>query len=249
MAKVDTTESLTLDLKGSALPMAKFEKAVMAFFALIREVTSQVEEQGEKVKWTISVKSGSALVSAKPRYAPESRVAAMRVLKSIPSGISQLEKGSDELPRDFTQKAAELVKVLATIKGDGDEGVSGVRLRSEMGPVPITIKSAFSVDSIMGFQHQSFGSIEGRMQAISERNGFRFVIYDSVFDRKVDCFFDETLVGKAVASFRKRIRASGTVQYNRHGQPVSVNVTDIYEFRPNSELPSISEMKGILREA
>jgi hypothetical protein len=248
MPKGPPSETLTLDLKGSALPMAKFEKAVVAFFALIREVTAEVEARGEKVKWTISVKSGSALVTAKPSYEPESRKAALRVLRSIPTGISQLEKGTDELPRDFTPKAAELVKVLGTIKGDGDEGVAGVRLRSEIGPVPITTKSAFSVDSIMGFQHQSHGSIEGRMQAISERHGFRFVIYDSLFDRKVDCFFDEELVEKAVSSFRKRIRASGTVQYNRHGQPVSVNVTDIYEFKPNAELPSISDVKGILRE-
>src|SRR5260370_40862553 len=50
MPKSQSKDCLTLDLKGS-LPLEKFEKAVVAFFDLIKEVTKEALKEKQKIRW------------------------------------------------------------------------------------------------------------------------------------------------------------------------------------------------------
>ena len=43
-------------------------------------------------------------------------------------------------------------------------------------------------------------------------------------------------------------KTSGTVQYDRQSDPVSIKVNEIYAFPKNSELPSVKRIRGILKE-
>ncbi|HZR05427.1 MAG TPA: hypothetical protein VFA61_06335 [Candidatus Udaeobacter sp.] len=245
--KVDTKECLSLDLRGS-LPIEKFEKAIGAFFDLIKEVTKEALNENQKIRWTVTVRSGSATVNAIPHYAPDVAAEARQILRAVPQGIQAIERGSEESPRFFSREAIKAVKRLGALQSLKPDDVTGVRIRSDSVKANITPKSVASADALIGGQHQAFGSIEGKMQTITDREGFRFVVYDSLYDNRVDCFVDEDLMEQAIASFRHRVRVSGTVQYDRQGDPVSVKVNEIYAFPKNSELPSVKRIRGILKE-
>lgn len=249
MPKPHEKDFLSLDLKGD-LPLDKFEKAVAAFFDLIKEVTREALTEDQRIRWTVTVRSGSATVNAIPHFDENSAPKARQILHAIPSGIRALERGVEAMPEMFTRAAVKDVKILGNIRGLRGEDVTDVRIRNGSIKSRVTTKSVAAVDALIGGQQQSYGAIEGKMQTITERGGFRFVVYDSLHDHRVDCFIEEEeLMEKAVSNFRKRVRVSGLVQYDRNGDPVSIKVTEIYVFRPNSELPSVNEMRGIFREA
>lgn len=241
-------DSLSLRLKGD-LPIEKFEKAVGAFFALIKEVTKTALHDDQRIRWTVSVRAGSAIVSAIPHYKPDVADQAAQILRIIPEGIKAMERGTEEMPVGFTREAVKSVRTLASVRGLKGSDVTSIDVGSGKERSIVTAKSFATAESLVGGQRQSYGSIEGKMQTITERGGFRFVVYDSLFDRKVDCFIDEELMEKAVANFRKRVRVSGLVQFDRFGDPVSIKVSDIYVFRPNSDLPTVHSMRGLLKEA
>lgn len=243
-----TKECLTLDLKGR-LPLEKFEKAISAFFDLIKEVTREALNGKKKITWTVTVRSGSAMVNAIPHYEPDTASEARAILRAVPAGVRSIERGTKEMPALFNRDAIRAVKRLGTIQSLKRDDVTAVRIRGDLVKANITTKSANSADALMGGQHQAYGSIEGKMQTITDRDGFRFVVYDSLYDHRVDCFIEDDLVGEAIANFRKRVRVSGTVQYDQFGDPVSIKVNEVFPFPDNADLPSVSRMYGILKKA
>jgi hypothetical protein len=247
MAKSLPKDCLTLDLEGN-LPLEKFERAVVAFFDLIKEVTKEALRENQQIRWTVTVRAGSAILNAIPHYAEDVAPQAREILYAVPSGIKAIEKGAKEAPKYFNREAIRAVKKLGSLQGLKPTDITAVKIRSVSEKAVVTPKSVVVADSLIGGQRQSYGAIEGKMQTITDRDGFRFVVYDSLYDHRVDCFFDEELMDKALANFRKRVRVSGLVQYDRAGEPVSIKVDDIYVFRPNSELPSVREMRGILKK-
>lgn len=247
MAKSQSKDCLTIDLEGD-LPLEKFERAVGAFFDLIKEVTREALLENQKIRWTVTVRAGSAILNAIPHYSEDVAAQAREILHAIPSGVKSIESGTEEIPKLFNREAVRAVKKLGGLQGLKPTDITAVKIRSGSEKASVTPKSVVVADSLIGGQRQSYGSIEGKMQTITDRDGFRFVVYDSLFDHRVDCFIDEELMEKAVGSFRKRVRVSGMVQYDRMGDPVSIKVDEIYSFRPNNELPSVREMIGILKK-
>ena len=247
MPTARTKDCLSLDLKGS-LPLEKFEKAIGAFFDLIKQVSKEALHENQKIHWTVTVRSGSATVNAIPHYKPDVAAEARQILRAVPDGVHSIEHGIEDIPRFFNREAIKAVKRLGTIQSLKPDDVTGVRIRSDSVKANITPKSVVSADALIGGQHQAFGSIEGKMQTITDREGFRFVVYDSLYDNRVDCFIDEELMEQAIANFRRRVRVSGMVQYDRQGDPVSIKVNEIYAFPKNSDLPSVKRIRGILKE-
>lgn len=248
MSKRRDEKCLTLDLRGE-LPAEKFERAISAFFVLIREVTNKALSEKQRIRWTVTVRSGSAIVNAIPHFDADTERPAMEILHAVPSGIRSLESGVEEMPKLFTRDAVKAVRILGKLRGMKATDLTAIRIRSDSDKSVVTTKSVAVVDTLIGGQRQSYGAIEGKMQTITERGGFRFVIYDSLHDQRIDCFIDEELMEEAVRNFGKRVRVSGLVQFDRLGDPVSIKVTEIYVFRPNNELPSVREMRGIFKQA
>ncbi len=233
-------------MKGD-LPLDKFEKAVGAFFDLVKEVTKNALRENQRIRWTVSVRAGSSIVNAIPHYLPDVAEQAAQILNDIPSGIRALERGTDTMPPGFTRDAVKSVRALASVRGLKGPDVTAIDVGFGKDRVAVTAKSFAAAESLVGGQRQSYGAVEGKMQTITERGGFRFVVYSSLLDQKIDCFVDEDLMEKAVANFGKRVRVSGLTQFDRFGDPVSIKASDIYVFRPNSELPSVHSMRGIFR--
>ena len=167
---------------------------------------------------------------------------------AVPSGIKALQTGNKQIPKLFTREAVKAVKTLGSIQDLRGKDITAVKIRSMSEKASVTPQMVVAADALITGQRQSYGSVEGKLQTITERGGFRFVVYDSLYDHRVDCFIDEELTEKAVASFRHRVRVSGLVQYDRAGDPVSVKADSIYAFRPNEDLPSVHQMRGILKE-
>jgi len=238
---------LTLQLHGE-IPLEKFQRAVSAFVDLVQEVTKETLTRDHQIRWTTAVRAGSAMVIAIPHYESETEAEALQVLRAIPSGINAIEHGTEVMPLHFNRDAVNAVKRLAIVPGLKGTDVTSISIRGGHEKVNVTAKSVATAEALVGGQRQSYGAIEGKLRTITDCGGFRFVVYDSLANKRTDCFIDEELLEEALANFRKRVRVSGVVRCDRFGDPVSIKVSNIYVFRQNSELPSIQEMRGILKE-
>lgn len=160
MRKSQTKDCLTLDLKGK-LPLEKFEKALVAFFDLIKEVTKAALKEKQKILWTITVRSGSAVVNAIPHYEESVSTQAREILHAVPSGIKELESGIKTMPHLFTRDAVRAVKILGSVQDLRGDDVTSIRVRSLSAKALVTPKSATAAEALITGQRQSYGSIEG----------------------------------------------------------------------------------------
>jgi hypothetical protein len=49
------------------------------------------------------------------------------------------------------------------------------------------------------------------------------------------------------SNFRKRVEVSGIIHYRRNGTPISIDVERLEALPDDSELPSLDDVRGLLR--
>lgn len=249
-AKAAKGDELSLRVDGPLIAPEEFRKAVNAFIDIILQVSEDISQGGKKPLWNMSVSKGSCIFIAKPVADPETQKNARDTIKSVRSGIAMLEKGVLEIPH-FNHLALQAAGKLASVRAKPSrQGINVIEIAASTGkPCEVTPKTAQNVSRTVGVQHQAYGSIEGKLQTISERGSFQFVVWDALSDRPVNCFVPEDKFKMAYDAFRKRVSVSGLLQYDREGKPVSIRVDGIRVFRELSELPPIEHFRGILKQA
>ena len=246
--KITKKGSLTLALEGDAIPLDKFKQAVTSFLELVESVShAAVGSNGEKIKWNVSVKSGSAKVSVTPEYTAKTAGPIRAVYDAIPNGIGALSRGIATTPRLFNESAIRAVKRLSTVHELGGNGLTAVKISGNRMIKTVTHKVAVTVNQIIGTSHEAYGSIEGKLQALWDREGFKFSVFDALLDRRIECYVGDDLIEPAIEGFRKRVRVSGLVQYNKGGLPISVSANEIYQFPPNNKLAGAADVRGIFK--
>lgn len=100
----------------------------------------------------------------------------------------------------------------------------------------------------MSFQYKSYGSVEGILQ-VAEIDGFRYYqILDLLGIQNVICNFSPYLLLQSSDFVGKRVYAWGEIISKENGDIISVYATEIEVFPDESELPTIEDITGILRE-
>lgn len=238
--------SVTLDFDGTVVTPDTFRRLVSAFVDLLNAVTDKAAGGGKRAVWNMGVSEGSRLVTATAVADRATEQVAQRVIRAIPDGLRRLEKGTPVPPDLFDQRALRAARELASIPKE--RKLTYVTFHAAGNPVLLSEKSADTAVKLLG-QHQALGSVEGKLQTISERGTLQFVVFDSLYDKGVNCFMDEGIMEQAMQAFRKRVVVTGMVQYDQEGRPVSIRVDNIRVFKDLNELPPIKEFRGLFKKA
>lgn len=240
-------ENVTLDFDAPVVSPETLKQAVSAFMDLLIEVSAEVGH-GTKILWNVSVEKGSRLFIARPANA-SSDASSNTVIKAISSGLKALERGTAVTPTHFNDRALNAAKRLAMLRGESDRKLNYLRIRSVGKPCEISSRTTISVDRLVSGQRQAYGTLEGKLQTLTERGGLQFTVYDDLFDKGVNCFLEEGTAQSAVQAFGRRVAVSGLIQYDKEGRPVSIRVETIRIFKDVSELPPIKSLRGIFKRA
>ena len=244
-------KKVVLNLDGDVTP-AQFLRGVRDFFGVLRSVSENVTGKSGGVQWSISVKSGSNLIVAEGH--PGDKVLAEDVFTAvgaITDGFEALSSGTTEAPPYFNERTLDLAHDLAQLaEGGKKSGLEKVEIRVNGSTVPLSAQAAASVNAIRGKEYRSIGSVEGRLQTVSDRRGFKVVVYDALRDRPVECrFSDDELLEVALGAFGRRVSVFGTVTYREDGTPLRVRVNKFRVFRRKEELPPPERARGIFNRA
>jgi hypothetical protein len=253
MADADQIPSdLTLELGGDLSPQ-RFMAAANAFFGYVQEISRAVAPEGEAPHWIVRTREGSHLLGLDP--APGAKV---QVVKAIyiraRLGIDQLMDGEDGEDGDGTAKSPLLpddaikhLKALSEMSDRPQRNPVAVRFWIEKKPKPIGHQVAKAIMEKWGEDYRDFGTVEGKLDAIQDRNNLQIRVYDAMLRQTVICHVDEGMLPEVFANFRKRVEVSGIIHYRRNGVPIRIDIESIERLPNDSELPSLDDVRGILR--
>ncbi len=238
---------VALQIEGPRITSEKFARGVSAFVGIVNDIAGQVSKKKDAITWVISVEQGSAMIVAEPQANDAADVDMIPpVLKAIGAGASSLEISS-EVPPYFSERALEKMRDLASITDGKDQGISFVKIIIDHEPVRVSSQTTAHVDDILGVKATALGSIEGRLEMLTRRGGYKCAVYDDLSDRRVECFFSPEMKEQVKSAWDTRVSVYGIISYRKTGEPVSIKVQDFRQLSA-SDLPSFDDMKGILKD-
>ncbi len=230
-------------IEGPNLTPDRFMKAARAFFELVQGVSKNLAGDGEEIPWTVEVASGSAVLRAK-----STGERGERVVEAIVRGVRALRSGVNAIPHGFGRDEVNAARVLANLV-DGNAVTSihlitGGEAEELSGTVVATTAAILEADKSI-----AFGSIEGVIETLSIRDGFRCTIFERNYRRGIVCHFTKAeLEQEAHRAFGKRVLASGMIRYGKEGLPTTLNADALRVFPADSELPTANEIQAIYSE-
>lgn len=236
---------LTLELKGDRVTTDNVKDGIIAFFSLLDEVVKDVTGSKRSVNWVVSVKDTSVGFVCRPE--PKRKVKPEEIdeiIRSVEEGLDILEKTSSR-PRRFSDKALQDAQDLGNLPSRNGNGLVRVDVRVGKNVHSITKHAVANVDDILGYAGQALGSVEGRLETISERGGYTITVYDALTDKGVRCSMDEKKVSEALGYFGKRVSVWGLIRYGRDGLPKTIRVDELRLFEKEG-VPTANDVLGII---
>lgn len=247
---MNENDKIILNIDGPSVTAGAFMKGVTSFFKMISEVADEITKKRHSLTIRVSVKSGSNLVLAEPLSKTKRNPVDLSLLRSsIKEGISSLEQVTSSRPSFFTDEALEYARDLASLKSSG---ITTIEVRVSGKSLAISSKAVASVDDILGSKHEAMGSIEGRVEILDGRNGVRCAIRNESTNQQVMCFASPDspeLEDLLITSFRKRASVYGLIKYRKDGTAISIQVDRLEIFPNPTDLPSLDQLQGFMREA
>jgi hypothetical protein len=250
MKRSNTAKSLQLRLEIDApkISATKFRKGLNAFIELINEISKDVSGISRSVNWLVSVSPGSMRIDFTPE--PFSRRTPPRI---IPEIIDAIEHGlrtieaTSQRPPHFSDAALRHLRDLASLVGDHRGGLDAINIRRNGSSTLVTSKTLANVDHLVGTESQDWGSVEGRLAGVFERDGYNIWIFDDVLDKNITCNVSPELLPRVLKSFGKRVEVSGLIRYRRGGEINSITVEGFEVFPDPEKLPTFNDVYGLLR--
>lgn len=242
----DIDAELILEIEGQFLTTEQFLRGIRAFFGILDDVTKNICENEQHICWSVQVESGSNLVCIKPKPGSSTQLV-QRITDTVHEGIKTFENQCEE-PEYFSLQAIKQLQDLGNLTSTDEKKRTSIRVWRKRDLVVITHKTAAHVAEFLKEGTKDHGSVEGRLQTISERGGFKFVIYEPVWDKSITCYVDDELFGEVLKSFGKRVEVFGIINYRRDGTPTSIKVERVVPFPKTDDIPDFRSVRGILRK-
>jgi hypothetical protein len=117
---------------------------------------------------------------------------------------------------------------------------------------PVNIGSVIAKNVQADWESDYFdvGTIEGRLETISDATGgIKIRIRDYLYPKPINCIVPESMVQKALGSFRRRVEVEGKIHFRRDGTPISIEAMNIDVLPEDDDLPSAADVRGIMAVA
>jgi hypothetical protein len=231
-----TNNTLALTLTGE-VPLAEFAEAMGHFSSLINALTNEIGEEAE-IEWEISrLEAGSATAVIIGRSTDASAIEKIiRAYEVIGNAIH------NEEPIPYSEPIA---REAIAITGLLNDKIKSVEFKTEGFAAAIDKPVSIKIDD-EPITDYSFGTVTGMVETLSKRGKMRFVLYDSLFDRAVECFLGKGQEHLMLDAWDKRILVAGRVVRDPiNGRPTNVHDINYIEVQEESPI-DFESLAGIL---
>jgi hypothetical protein len=237
-----------IDLEGPRVTADAFMAALSALVDILRDVDAQsYRVAGGTLDWVIADLSGG---SAHAELAPQPKGertpigAGHTVARRFREGMSLIAR-SAERPRFFSEHGMRRALSLANLIDPN--GIQSIRLRVGDEPVAVSPALARNVRDLVEGTLRAIGSVEGVLKTITVHGKPYFNVYESVSGRPIRCYVADALVDDARDNLKKRVQVRGIIRTRPDGEIASVRASEIVAFENAEMLPTVDDIRGILR--
>ncbi|MEO8053253.1 MAG: hypothetical protein ABI833_22865 [Acidobacteriota bacterium] len=204
------TDTLTIVLDGE-VPLAEFARTIESFYELVKALSDEVGTPD--LDWVLDdLQVSSAFATIRAPHDPQS---AERVINAYAEVGHALEVDG---PMEFSPRVRSAARKVVSIR---DPRVRSVRFETRLRDATVKISPSKPVELPPAEEAQiqveqinvtgpipvprqvsprptlsvalppSLGGIQGRVQALSNRGGLRFTVYDLLYDKAIGCYIAE----------------------------------------------------------
>lgn len=202
-----------------------------------------VTHQAGKIRYRIvDLHGGSAALTIEPIAPTGKRTRDRRaeVVSFFKRNVASLEVSTNYDPRltpDDLLGFRDLVAHLRRTKEVWIEGVGRV-----------TSQYVANIDKILGTPIRSEGSVSGFLEGLNVHQKNEFILYPPIPGYRIACAFPEEMFELVRAALKRNVTVTGTLSHHPDSPfPSRVQVKQMEVHPANSELPSLRELKGMLR--
>jgi hypothetical protein len=237
------SKDIEVKIDGPNLTPERFMKAARAFFDLVQGVARNMTGTQDAIPWTVEVKSGSAILRAR-----STNERAERAVQAVIRGVNSLRSGIQAAPPWYGRDEINAARLLASLVDGAD--ITSIQIKNGNTPEEMSPTVVATVDAILESDKSiAFGSIEGVIEMLSIRDGFRCTVYEPNYGRGINCYFNKVeLEREAHLAFGKRVLLSGMIRYGKEGLPTTLHADALRVFPPDAELPTAQEIQAIYKE-
>jgi len=239
-------KNIEFNIGANKVPASLFKIKVNTFIDLLEEVTDAITKGKKKVSWDIAVESGSQVLKAYPK-SKYNTDETDRILNTIDSGIETISKGKPR-PDLLSDKALEDIMSLSKPYKKNGDVIDKFIIKVNNKSQSLDSQMINYIQDIIGTASQALGSVEGRLEVVSKRHGYSFIITDTFTDKTIKCIFkNEEFLPKVFESWDKRVSVYGLIKYNKHGDIISILVDDFRVLINKEKLPGFYDVLGIFK--
>lgn len=231
---------ITLSLEGD-IPLARYGEAVTKFDALIQSLTKDVAPS-TRIRWIIShLAAGSAITQA--RGVPDREEALPSVERAAEAYVDIGRSVTRGVGTPYSQTSEERALELARLV---DSDIRAMRFENVVEDVTVQLGERGQLTEAKSIL--TTGAVEGRVETLSSRGGYRFMLYDLRNDKPVSCYLSEGQEETMRGAWGKTVIVEGLVNRDAEtGRPLTVRQVRSVEILPEYVLGSFRAAAGILR--
>ncbi|HET6274342.1 MAG TPA: hypothetical protein VFE16_00220 [Candidatus Cybelea sp.] len=238
---------VTLELDDPSIAMNEFGKAVDHFLGLVKDISRVTAPAKDPSAWDIEIYEGSAGIGLRHVSGAYSFDEVQRISATFVDGIRTIASGVR--PPSFTDAAVNHSRALASLVNRRQEQMAVRIWVGSENVVSLNKEVAVKAERLLAPAYEDDGSVDGVLEKANGHDRREFVVFDTLTNRGITCSVDEALMHEAVRYFFKRVEVLGKVRYRTDGQPVSVRATNIVPFPEPEEIPTLEEMRALLKGA
>ena len=107
-----------------------------------------------------------------------------------------------------------------------------------------------NIDSILGEDITSEGSMEGFLELVNVHRQNNFYIYPTITPTRVACIFPLEMLPKVGQGLKRYVSVSGLMRYKKiEVYPHQIDVREIEIYPKENELPSLASLRGMAPNA
>lgn len=231
------SDGLTFQIQpeGESASLDLFVRVLEDVRKLIIEVDYAVNRERSGKRWAVT-----RLHSSAPTFTIEPGDADLRATNAIFAGIGEIEQGTDTPPQHFTEDVLEhLIKMRRHFRGQ-DRAISISVFANGDKPSIITGDIDKKIRKILDSSFWSYGSLEGRLEAVNFHRQPNFTIWERVSRAPVRCALpnSDDWEEQVKHLLEKRVLVQGRIRYFSNGVPRSISgIVKILDNSPDQSLP------------
>lgn len=210
-------ESVTFALNGD-VPLDQFAVALHHWSALLTQLAVELQPQA-KIEWIIEdLQTGSAIMTARPVTDDANSISPiLRAYADIARDLQNLQEPT------YSPKVRKHAHAIVQQIGPN---ITSVRFETPDEDVTIT---AHRQQGTPVTPLKAFGTVGGRVQTLSSRHRLGFTLYDSLFDRAVNCYLKAEQQHLIIDKWDTRVVVEGMISRDPDtGRPVAIrDITDV----------------------